>query len=128
MSTEVQMQEFVSALTDAVVQGRGSVDQIVGRYDMHDEDVMMWLPLIEELNQTLVEVQPSERYRRQLRKELLTGQPVNVGLRLRRLPARVQLAAVLTLIGGFLLIARNRFVGDVDKVTLNSKDEAALLH
>lgn len=128
MSTEVQMQEFVSALTDAVVQGRGSVDQIVGRYDMHDEDVMMWLPLIEDLNQTLVEVQPSERYRRQLRKELLTGQPVNVGLRLRRLPARVQLAAVLTLIGGFLLIARNRFVGDVDKVTLNSKDEAALLH
>jgi hypothetical protein len=122
------MQEFVSALTDVVVQGRSSIDQVAGRYDMREEDVMAWLPLIEELNTTLVEVQPSARYQRQLRKELMTGQPVGARWRLRRLPARVQLAAVLTLVGGFLLIARNRFVGGVNKVTLKNNDEAALLH
>lgn len=125
MSTDTQMQEFVSALTDVVVQGRSSIDQVAGRYDMREEDVMAWLPLIQELNTTLVEVQPSARYQRQLRKELMTGQPVGARW---RLPARVQLAAILTLVGGFLLIARNRFVGGVNKVTLKNNDEAALLH
>ena len=66
-----------------------------GRYDLNDEDIANWLPIINSLHDTLVEVQPRPAFKRQLRNELLK-QPIGVRVRLRPLPTRVQLAAVLT--------------------------------
>jgi|GEM_PF-1950349 len=124
MSSDTQMQEFLSAATDAVLRGENNLERLAGRYDMPPEVADDWQSLLMELNSTLVVVQPSARFENQLKAELMGRQPVAVRWPLKRLPVRVQLAAVLTLVGGFLLLLRNRFVGGVGKVALAKKEEA----
>lgn len=124
---EQHVQDLVSTLTDAVIRHDGTLDQIMGRYDLNDDDVANWLPIIDSLHNTLVEVQPRPAFKRQLRNELLK-RPIGVRVRLRPLPTRVQLAAVLTIVGGFVLIVYNWFMGNMRKVALNPDDEPAVLH
>lgn len=124
MSSDTQMQEFLSAATDAVLRGESNLERLAGRYDMPPEVADDWQALLTELNHTLMVVQPSARFENQLKAELMGRQPVAVRWPLKRLPVRVQVAALLTLVGGFLLLLRNRFVGGVGKVALTEKEEA----
>ena len=124
---ESNVQDLVSTLTDAVINRDATLDQFMGRYDLNDEDIANWLPIINSLHNTLVEVQPRPAFKRQLRNELLK-RPIGVRVRLRPLPTRVQLAAVLTIVGGFVLIVYNWFMGNMRKVALNPDDEPAVLH
>ena len=126
-STDTNVQDLVSSLTDVVIKGDASLDRFIGRNDLKDEDIAEWLPIIQSLHSTLYEVQPRPVFRRQLRNELLK-RPIGVRVHLQPLPTRVQAAAVLTIIGGFVLIVYNWFLGNMRKVTLNPDDEPAVLH
>jgi hypothetical protein len=60
----------------------------------------------------LAGVQPSRRFVRRLKQDLVTPEDYNVLTRVRRLPPRVQIAAGIALIAGFMLLSRRRLVHD----------------
>ena len=112
-ATEVQMNEILSELTDAIIHDMGDVDAVMGRYPVDHSAADELMPLIQRLHVNLQPVEPSARFSRQLRSEL-QGAPQRSGLlaRLRRLPARVQMAAGLALVAGALLVIVQRIVGN----------------
>ncbi len=111
-ATEVQMNELLSELTDVIIHDIDDVDAVISRYPADHSAVDDLLPLIQRLHVNLQPVEPSARFARQLRSEI-QGAPQRTGLlaRLQRLPARVQIAAVLAIIAGALLVATQRILG-----------------
>lgn len=116
MTSDVKVQDFLATATDAIITGDADLDDLGLEYGISIDEVASWRPLLHQLNDTLVPVQPSARFSEQLKLELM-GEETTLLWRIRRMPARVQMAAVLALLGGFALILRGRFVpnaGDTD--------------
>ena len=53
-------------------------------------------------------VEPSQRFVQRLHQDLISTEGVNVLVRVRRLPPRVQLAAGIALVAGFIVLSRRR--------------------
>ncbi len=105
------LQNLLAAVTEAIINDDQDLDMIVNRYDVPRADVEGLLKVIQRLHIVLVGVRPSRRFAQRLRQDLM-GQQWNVISRLRYLPPRVQIAAGIALIAGFMLISRRRFAGD----------------
>ena len=110
--SDAQIQNLLSAVTDALLSGEASLDQIVRDYDVPRERVEGVINVIRRLHTALTGVQPSRRFVRRLRIELVGEPERNIVNRLRYLPPRVQIAAGIALIAGFMLISRRRFSSD----------------
>lgn len=110
---ETTLQNVLSAVTDALLSGDDNLDEIVARHQVARSDVDNWLWLIHRLHTVLVGVQPSSAFARRLESQLM-GPTRASGLihRVRRLPARVQIAALIAVLAGFMLIARRRLLED----------------
>lgn len=106
-----ELQNLLAAVTEAIIHDEQDLDDIVTRYAVPRADVEGLINVIQKLHIVLVGVRPSRRFAQRLRQELM-GQQMNVISRLRYLPPRVQIAAGIVLIGGFMLISRRRFAGD----------------
>lgn len=106
------MDDLLSALTDAIIADDTAIDGIVSRYGVPRGDVEPFIHLVRRLHLVLVGVRPSRRFVRRLQAELLGQQRIGVIGRIRYLPPRVQIAAMVAVVAGFMLISRRRIALD----------------
>ncbi len=107
-----ELQNLLAAVTEAIIHDDQDLDLIVSRYAVPRADVEGLIHLIQRLHIALVGVRPSRRFAQRLRQELMGQHSSGVITRLRYLPPRVQIAAGIVLIGGFMLLKRRRISGD----------------
>jgi len=113
MANDLELQNLLSAVTDAMLKDRnGDIDQIIGRYDVPRAEVDSLIGIIRRLHLVLVGAQPSRRFVHRLKTELLGAPERNVVTRIRYLPPRVQIAAGIALVAGFMLLSRGRIMED----------------
>ncbi|NWF69492.1 MAG: hypothetical protein HXY40_10435 [Chloroflexi bacterium] len=109
--SDTQMQDLLAALTEALRADDANVDALITQYDAPMREVAPFLALISRLHRSYVRVQPSRRFTRRLRAELLGTPQTDVIARIRYLPARVQIAALVALVAGItMLLTRLRFL------------------
>lgn len=106
--SDVQIQNLLTDLTSALLDEDGDLDALLAQYHVDDHDVQSLVELIGELNNTILPVEPSARFVRRLHQELIGMETGNVLVRVRRLPPRVQLAAGIALVAGFVILSRRR--------------------
>lgn len=111
--SDVNMQDYLAALTDALMVDEPSdaeLEALMTRYDVprRDAQALALAKLVKRLRGALQPVQPSVRFSRKLKDELMGVPQTDLVGRWRRLPARVQMAALFTLMGGFALFLRAR--------------------
>jgi hypothetical protein len=104
-----ELQNLLDAVTEAILHEEQDIEIIVHRYAVPRADVEGLVNVIKRLHLVLVGVHPSRRFAQRLRQDLMGEQQRNVINRLRYLPPRVQIAAGIALIAGFMLISRRRF-------------------
>lgn len=123
---DIRMQNALAAVTDAMLMGESvDVDTIVRRYNVPRQELEELMRVIGLSQQTLVEVQPSPHFARQLKQELI-GKPKS-GVWWGRMPVRVQLAAlVAAVLGGMTFMFRRRGLV-ADTQTDNETEEAAVV-
>jgi hypothetical protein len=104
------------AATDALLSRPGDrervLDWIVGRYAVSRRDAEPFVRLIERLHVTLIGVQPSPRFVARLKHELVGERAPDLLARIRYLPPRIQIAAGVALVAGFMILARRRLTLD----------------
>src|SRR5512147_2582514 len=114
MATELQLQDLLSAVTDALLADENAdLDILVAQYAVPRSDVENFLGVIRRLHIMLVGTQPSRRFVRRLKHDLVGESNRNVVSRIRYLPARVQIAAGVALVAGFMLFTRRRMLEEV---------------
>lgn len=109
-----ELENLLSAVTDALLADeRANLDQIVRRYTVPRSDVEGLLGIVRRLHMTLVGAKPSRRFVARLRDDLIGARHGNtIVSRVRYLPPRVQIAAGIALVAGFMLISRRRLIDD----------------
>lgn len=114
MATEFQLNNLFSAVTDALLADPNvDLDTIIAQYAVPRADVDSLIGVIRRLHLSLVGAQPSRRFVRRLKNDLAGDTQDSVMTRIRYLPARVQIAAGIALVAGFMLITRRRMVDEV---------------
>lgn len=111
------MQHLLTAVTDALLADQSNLNSIIRGYDVPQEQVTVFIQLIERLHHNLTGVQPSKRFVRRLKQDLIVNKENNVLSRVRHLPPRVQIAAGIALVAGFMLFSRHRLVSDARQET-----------
>ena len=113
MTNHNELENLLSAVTDALLADeRTNLDQIVNRYAVPKNEVEGLVGLVRKLHMTLVGAQPSRRFVNRLRSDLMGAKRPNIVARVRYLPPRVQIAAGIALVAGFMLLTRRRLVDD----------------
>jgi len=110
--SDANLQDFLAALTDALLADEDAereVESLLARHALpaHDAEALALAQLIKRLRGAFPRVQPAPHFARSLKNDLI-GAPQAPLLRWRRLPARVQLAALAALFGGFALLLNRR--------------------
>jgi hypothetical protein len=120
MKSEVKWQNYLNDATDAILAGE-PVDTIREHYGIHygDDDL---IALVENINATMVSVQPSKQFSNRLKDELMGVERTGVVWQIRRLPARVQMAAMAAILSGFLIILQRIFLAN----NVSGKSHSAL--
>ncbi|MBA3870781.1 MAG: hypothetical protein H0X30_16700 [Anaerolineae bacterium] len=113
MTNHNDLENLLSAVTDALLADeRANLDQIVNRYAVPRHEVEGLVGIVRKLHLTLVGAQPSRRFVNRLRNDLVGTQRTNIVNRVRYLPPRVQIAAGIALVAGFMLLSRRRLIDD----------------
>ncbi len=113
MTNHNELENLLSAVTDALLADeRTNLDQIVNRYAVPKNEVEGLVGLVRKLHMTLVGAQPSRRFVNRLRTDLVGSHRQNIVNRVRYLPPRVQIAAGIALVAGFMLLSRRRLIDD----------------
>ena len=113
MTNHNELENLLSAVTDALLADeRANLDQIVNRYAVPRHEVEGLVGLVRKLHMTLVGAQPSRRFVNRLRADLVGPRRGNIVNRVRYLPPRVQIAAGIALVAGFMLLTRRRLIDD----------------
>lgn len=113
MTNHNELENLLSAVTDSLLaDDRTNIDQIVNRYAVPRKEVEGLVGLIRKLHLTLVGAQPSRRFVNRLRNDLVGANRGNIVNRVRYLPPRVQIAAGIALVAGFMLLSRRRLIDD----------------
>ncbi len=113
MTNHNELENLLSAVTDALLaDDRANLDHIVNRYAVPRSEVEGLVGIVRKLHLTLVGAQPSRRFVNRLRNDLVGARGGNIVNRVRYLPPRVQIAAGIALVAGFLLLNRRRLIDD----------------
>jgi type VI protein secretion system component VasF len=108
-----QLQDLLAAVTDALLADESTdLDTIVAQYHVPHEDVAGLVTIVRRLHVMLVGAQPSRRFVRRLKSDLMGAPQRGMVSRIRHLPPRVQIAAGVALIAGFMLLTRRRMLDD----------------
>jgi len=110
MTLDANMDDLLSALTDALLAGDDDVNAIANQYNVPRSNVNTFLGLIRRLHLSLTGVQPSQKFVATLKQDLLNGEKRGLVSRVRYLPARVQIAAGVVAVAGFMLLSRRRLL------------------
>jgi hypothetical protein len=124
MAAQHSLEDLLSAVTDALLAEDTHLDAVIARYDVPRSNVDAMVSLIRRLHRTLVGVNPSPRFVQKLKHDLIGTPETGLVARLRYLPARVQIAAGVVAVAGFMLLARRRLLDLAAVTTGGSKDEA----
>ena len=106
--SDVQLQNLLAAVTDALLEDDSTLDELIAQHQVTSVSAQGLLRLVHRLYQVFIPVQPSPRFVRRLRHDLIGHETGNVLVRVRRLPPRVQIAAGLALVAGFVILSRRR--------------------
>ncbi len=119
MANDFDMEQLLSAMNDALVAeaSQDDIRAIANAYDVPSEEVDSLFHVVSRLHNTLVQIKPDGTFSQRLRGELLSSYDPSLVGRIRRLPARVQIAAILVFFGGFLFFSRFRTDAEVKEVT-----------
>lgn len=120
------MEDLLSALTDAIIADDSTFDGIFSRYGVPRRDVENLVHIVRRLHVVLVGVRPSRRFVNRLQTELMGQQQVGMIGRIRYLPPRVQIAAMVAVIAGFMLLSRRRIVLDARKAAASLAAESTV--
>lgn len=115
MTSDVQWQNYLSEITDAVLIG-DPVEDIHMTYGIAYRDDKFFIDLIEQLDDALVTVEPTKQFSNRLKNELMGIEHTGVVGHIRRLPARVQWAAIVAAAIGGVLIVIQRLTGAGDSL------------
>lgn len=111
--TDAQIEDLLAAVTDALLMDDSAdLDTIVTQYNVPRTDVAGLVTLISRLHVLLVGARPSNRFVRRLKRDLMGAPQRGMVYRIRHLPPRVQIAAGVALIAGFMIITRRRMMDD----------------
>ncbi|MDE2859643.1 MAG: hypothetical protein OXN94_17485 [Chloroflexota bacterium] len=106
---DAKAQDFVDDITGALQQGN-SLDPLVDLPDGAREEVVDLVSVIQGLRDTLLPVEPSAEFAAHLKTQLLESE-AGLAARLRKMPARLHVAAILALFAGFSLLLSRRLFG-----------------
>jgi hypothetical protein len=126
MASQSPLEDLLSAVTDALLLEDQPIEPIIARYDVDRTQVKTFVTLIERLHRTLTGVQPSPRFVKKLKADLMGSQQRGVLARMRYLPPRVQVAAGFVAMIGFILLAHRRITDltQTDKAEQTTEAEA----
>jgi len=113
--SNMQIENLLSAVTDALLAEKTNIDAISRQYQIPRDEVDSFVRVINRLHLALVGVQPSRRFVRRLKQDLVGVPNRNVFSRVRHLPPRVQIAAGIALVAGFMFLSRRRMVHDIQQ-------------
>ncbi len=103
------MRNLLESITTRLQRG-DAVDQFIGQAEEDHGEVEDMVELIQSLHTALTPVNPDQGYAENLRANLLDGRPGVAG-RVRQMPARLSLAAILAVFAGCLLLMLRRIFG-----------------
>jgi hypothetical protein len=110
MANDFEMENLLTAMNDALLAeaSQDDIRAIARAYEAPQEEVDSLFHVMSRLHNTLVMVKPKPSFSARLKRELLASYDPSLVGQLRRLPARVQLAALLVFLGGFIFFSRRR--------------------
>jgi hypothetical protein len=112
MSSDVIMQDLLAAVTDAIIAEEQDIDVVADRYDVPRKEANSLIHLIQRLHTSVDVVEPSTAFAHRLKSDLMGVKQTGIIWRWRRLPARVQIAAGVTLVGSFVLLITGFLTGN----------------
>lgn len=125
-SNPTQLEDLLSSMTDALLAYEGSdLDAIAQRYALPPHEIAGYTRLIRQLHAAMPGAQPSSRYVNSLRHDLIGAPQPSVVARVRHLPTRVQIAAGIVAVMGFVLLVRRRLTGESDAVAADNAEATA---
>lgn len=110
-TSDVKIQNLLDAVTSALQQD-DNLEQVIEQHQVSREEVDTLIAVIRKLHKTLVGVEPSAKFATRLQNDLMGTRTWGVVTTVRHLPARVHIAAVLTVVAGFILLIRRRLIDD----------------
>jgi hypothetical protein len=112
--SDVTWQNYLEDATDAIIADK-PLEPIRKLHNMTASEDGKFIGLIQDLNSNLVEIKPSPTFAKELKAELMGQEQEGVVWRIRKMPARVQIAAIIAAVlgglGGVLLIIQGIVMG-----------------
>ncbi len=108
-ASESHLGNLLDSITTRLQRG-DAVDPLIEQAEDDQGDVAEIVELIQSLHTSLTPVNPGQEYAENLRANLLDGRPGVAG-RVRQMPARLSVAAILALFAGCLLLMLRRIFG-----------------
>ncbi|MCY3914458.1 MAG: hypothetical protein OXG49_00465 [Chloroflexi bacterium] len=108
-ASEAQLRNFLESITTRLQRGE-AVDPLLEPANEEQSNMEDIVELIQSLHASLTPMNPSQEYAENLRANLLDGRPGVAG-RVRQMPARLSVAAILALFAGCLLLMLRRLFG-----------------
>ena len=118
---EPQLQDLLSAFTDALLRNDDKAERLLERAVLPREAALL-VSLTRRLHGSVQPIEPTAAFSRRLRADLMGEEHQSLVWHWRQLPARVHIATIVALFGGFGLL----IVGGVADVMRrqNNKDSA----
>jgi hypothetical protein len=114
MKSDVTWQNYLDDATDTILADK-PLEPIRKLHNISANEDGKLIGLIQDLNSNLVEIKPSPQFSKQLKAELMGIEQKGVVWRIRKMPARVQIAAIIAAalggLGGALLIIQGVLIG-----------------
>ena len=108
-SDDNQLHSTLDTIT-ARLQGGDAVEQLMAEAESSQGDLEEFVDIIQSLHASLIPISPSQKYTDRLRADLLERRP-GVVKRVRQMPPRVHVAAILAVFAGCVLFVLRRIFG-----------------
>lgn len=109
-SADAKMPDALDAITTALQQGDDDIEGLISQSAVPRSEVESLAGLIQSLQAALRPIEPSAEFAEGLEAQLMDTRRGMV-MRVRQMPARVHIAALLAVAAGFGLIAYRRIAG-----------------
>ena len=108
-SEDIQLHNTLDSITSRL-QGGEAAEPLVAEVEEPNGDLREFVEIIQSLHTSLIPISPSQEFGDRLRADLLEGRP-GVVKRVRQMPARVHVAAILAVFAGCGLFVLRRLFG-----------------
>lgn len=124
-TSEFKTQDLLDRVTTSLQRGE-DIEPLVLQSSLPQAEVTDLIDIIADLETTLIPVEPRVEFTDELRAQLLEER-LGVMKRVRQMPARVHIAALLALIAGFVLLWTRKLSGPATRQDISDEPVAAPL-